>query len=115
MPFRLQGAPVTFQRIDDAGEFAAAYLDDVVIHSANWDDHVHHVREVLQHLQLAGLIIKPKKCQCAMSQCTYLGHVVRNGEVRPEMSKVNARNLSNAQNKETGPGISRSHRLLPEV
>ena len=95
MPFGLQGAPATFQRmmdilLADAGEFAAAYLDDVVIHSANWDDHLRHVREVLQRLERAGLTIKPKKCQFAMSQCTYLGHVVGNGEVRPEMSKVRA-------------------------
>ena len=40
MPFRLQSAPATFQRmmdilLADAGEFAVAYLDDVVIHSTN--------------------------------------------------------------------------------
>ena len=95
MPFGLQGAPATFQRmmdviLDDVGEFAAAYLDDVVIHSTSWDDHVRHLHEILRRLGQAGLTVKPKKCQIAMSQCTYLGHVVGNGEVRPEESKVKA-------------------------
>ena len=95
MPFGLQGAPATFQRmmdviLDDVGEFTAACLDDVVIHSTSWDDHVRHLREILRRLGQAGLTVKPKKCQIAMSQCTYLGHVVGNGEVRPEQSKVKA-------------------------
>ena len=93
MPFGLQGAPATFQRmmdviLDDVGEFAAAYLDDIVIHSTSWDDHVRHLRKILRRLRQAGLTVKPKKCQIAMTQCTYLGHVVGNGEVRPEQSKA---------------------------
>ena len=93
MPFGLQGAPATFQRLMDViladiGDFAAAYLDDVVIHSGTWKDHLQHVGEVLRRLGSAGLTIKPKKCQFAMSHCSYLGHVVGNGEVRPEESKL---------------------------
>ena len=81
MPF---GAPATFQRMMDSVvrecyPYAAAYLDDVVIHSANWEDHTCHIRRVLQKLRDAGLTVKPKKCQLAMSRCTYLGHVVGSG------------------------------------
>ena len=65
MPFGLQGAPATFQRmmdqvLADCSEYAAAYLDDVIIHSTCWEDHVRHVRDVLQKLRRAGLTIKPK-------------------------------------------------------
>ena len=49
-----------------------------------------HIREVLHRLGHAGLTVKPKKCQFAKSQCTYLGHVVGNGEVRSEQSKLQA-------------------------
>ena len=43
MPFGLQGAPATFQRLMDqvlrgVGDFAAAYLDDIVIFSETWED-----------------------------------------------------------------------------
>ena len=93
MPFGLHGAPATFQRMMDGvlrgcSEYAAAYLDDVVIHSSNWEDHLGHLRDVLTKLRAAGLTVKPNKCQIAMGQCTYLGHVVGNGQVEPEESKV---------------------------
>ena len=95
MPFGLQGAPATFQRMMDVllnemSAFAAAYLDDVIIHSETWDEHVTHVSRVFQCLDNAGLTVKPRKCQFAMSTCTYLGHIVGNGEVRPDASKVKA-------------------------
>ena len=95
MPFGLHGAPATFQRMMDdvlreCSDYAAAYLDDVVIHSTTWEDHTHHIRSVLSTLRGAGLTVKPKKCQLAMKTCTYFGHVVGNGEVRPEEGKVKA-------------------------
>ena len=95
MPFGLQGAPATFQRLMDGvtrgmEEFAAAYLDDLVIHSDTWEEHLSHVRLVLQRLREAGLTVKARKCQFGMEQCLYLGHIVGNGMVRPEMSKVEA-------------------------
>ena len=55
MPFGLQGAPATFQRMMDrlltgAYEFAAAYLDNLVIYSSMWSDHLHHIHSMLQRL-----------------------------------------------------------------
>ena len=92
MPFGLQGAPATFQRMIDIvlDDFAAAYLDDVIIHSQTWDDHIEHISTVFKRLADARLTVKPTKCQFAMSTCTYLGHVVGNGEVRPGSLKVEA-------------------------
>ena len=95
MPFGLQGAPATFQRmmdylVDGCGAFAAAYLDDLVVFSGSWEDHLIHLIEIFKRLRRAGLTAKPSKCQFAMHQCTYLGHVVGNGLVRPETTKVEA-------------------------
>jgi hypothetical protein len=70
--------------------YAAEYLDDVVIHSVSWDEHMEHVRNILEKLRQAGLTVKPKKCQFATARCSYLGHVVGSGEVRPEPSKLQA-------------------------
>ena len=58
-PFGLQGAPATFQRmmdilLNDAGAYAAAYLDNVIIYSKDWRDHVQHVKDVLSTLKNAG-------------------------------------------------------------
>ena len=45
MPFGLSGAPATFQRLRDQvlrglKEFAGVYLDDIVIYSSSWDEHL---------------------------------------------------------------------------
>ena len=92
MPFGLQGAPATFQRLMDRvlrglDQFAAAYLDDVVIFSSSWDEHLTHVKKVLARLRLTA---KPRKCQFGMSQCCYLGHIVGSGVLCPEPSKIEA-------------------------
>lgn len=95
MPFGLQGAPATFQRLMDivlAGtdSFAAAYLDDIVVYSATWGEHQRHLGEVLQRIQRAGLTIHPKKCTIAQEEVKYLGHVLGRGVIRPQKDKVEA-------------------------
>ena len=84
MPFGLCGAPATFQRMMDQiikglYKFTNAYLDDLIIFSTSWEDHLIHLRTVLSRLQELGLTTKPSKCQFAMTECTYLGHVVGTG------------------------------------
>ena len=105
MPFGLQGAPATFQRLIDRvlkgmESYAAAYLDDLVIHSRTWAKHLAQVRSVLQRLREAGLTAKPSKCQFGMAQCVYLGHIVGNGMVQPERGKLQGvEAFSNAKTK----------------
>ena len=88
MPFGLCGAPASFQRMMDEvihgmSQFTSAYLDDLIVFSATWEDHLSHLRAVLVRLREVGLTTKPSKCQLAMAQCTYLGHIVGNiGEAR---------------------------------
>lgn len=84
MPFGLQGAPATFQRLMDkvlAGttSFAAAYLDDIVIYSHSWSEHLVHLQEILQRIKKAGLTINPKKCSLAKNETSYLGYIFGGG------------------------------------
>ena len=95
MPFGLQGAPATFQRLIDSllrgvGDYAAVYLDDLVVYSGEWEEHLTHLRAVLERLRGAGLTAKPAKCKLGARQCVYLGHTVGNGEIRPESTKIEA-------------------------
>ena len=69
-------------------KFASAYLDDLIIFSSTWENHLTHLRAVLSRLQELGLTTKPSKCQFGMTECTYLGHVVGNGIVKPEAGKL---------------------------
>lgn len=70
MPFGLHGAPPTFQRLMDLvlhglSDFTSAYLDDIVIFSETWEEHLKHLQMVLRRIQEAGLTINPGKCALA--------------------------------------------------
>ena len=95
MPFGLQGAPGTFQRMMDSllrglSSYIAAYLDDLVTFSTSWKEHIKHVGVVMERLRSAGLTARPKKCQFGMARCLYLGYEVGSGTVHPEESKIEA-------------------------
>jgi len=95
MPFGLCGAPPMFQRminhvIRGMHEFNSAYLDNLIIFSVSWEDHIWYMFMLLDCLRSLGLTTKPSKCQLAMRECTYLGHIVGSGEVKPEKSKLQA-------------------------
>ena len=67
-----------------------SYLDDLVIYSSTWSDHLQHIRLILQKLQEAGITVKLCKCQFGMQQCTYLGFIVGSGLLKPEIDKLQA-------------------------
>ena len=95
LPFGLSGAPASFQRLMDRlingyQDFSAAYLDDLVIFSSSWEEHLDHLRKVLKRLQEASFTAKPSKCQFAMEQCVYIGHIVGSGTIRPASIKLEA-------------------------
>lgn len=95
LPFGLHGAPATFQRLMDCVlkeciGHAAAYLDDVVIYSESWEDHMTHLQDVLTRLEMAGLTINSKKCMWAQREVKYLGYLIGNGLVKPQVEKLEA-------------------------
>ncbi|XP_073727643.1 uncharacterized protein [Misgurnus anguillicaudatus] len=95
LPFGLHGAPATFQRLMNRvlqphQQYAAAYLDDVVIHSSDWESHLGLVQKVLDSLREAGLTANPKKCKIAYGETEYLGYTIGRGVVQPQEAKVGA-------------------------
>lgn len=79
MPFGLHGAPATFQRLMDkllqgCDGYSAAYLDDVVLFSHTWEEHMQHLSEVLGRIHKAGLTLNPSKCEWARQETRYLGY-----------------------------------------
>ncbi|KAL0200063.1 hypothetical protein M9458_003250, partial [Cirrhinus mrigala] len=95
LPFGLHGAPATFQRLMDVvlrphQTYAAAYLDNVVIHSEAWEDHLERLRRVLSELRRAGLTANPRKCHLAMNEAKYLGFTVGRGLIKPQENKIKA-------------------------
>ncbi|XP_056598991.1 uncharacterized protein LOC130417451 [Triplophysa dalaica] len=95
LPFGLFGAPATFQRLMDRilrphAAYAAAYLDDIIIYSNDWQRHMQHLRAVLSSLRRAGLTANPKKCAVGRVEVRYLGFHLGHGEVRPQIDKTAA-------------------------
>ena len=93
MPFGLQGAPANFQRMMDCllhglDSSSAAYLDDLVVLSKTWEEHLEQLCSILLPLREAGLTTKPKKSQFGMQHCVYLCHVVGGGIVKPQGDKI---------------------------
>jgi hypothetical protein len=83
MPFGLKNAPAKFQRVMDAelerggcSSFAFAYIDDLIIASDSWEEHIEHVAKVLRALENCNLKIHPQKSIFATNVVEYLGHNV---------------------------------------
>jgi transposase InsO family protein len=80
MPFGLVNAPATFQRAMDIilsgvrWEFVIVYLDDIIIFSNSFEEHLKHIDLVLQKLSEAGATLKFPKCHFFRKAVDYLGH-----------------------------------------
>src|SRR5277367_3885952 len=82
MPFGLTGAPGSFQAYindtirDCLDRFAVAYMDDILVYSNSLEEHILHVRTVLQKLLSAGLFAKLEKCEFHVQKISFLGFVI---------------------------------------
>ena len=94
MPFGLKNAPRTFQRVmdeilkEEIGEFVTVYLDDIMIYSKNFEEHMKHIDKVLGKLKENNMIVKLKKCQFGKRNIEFLGHIVGRDGLKPDEKKV---------------------------
>jgi hypothetical protein len=71
-------------------KFVLLFMNDILIYSRTLDDHVQHIRLVLQTLLQHKLFLKFKKCAFAQQNIEYLGHVLSNDGVSTDPSKIDA-------------------------
>ena len=97
MPMGLSNSPATFQRLmqhiipaDIRMKHALVYLDDIIIHSETFLEHIEHLDDILTRVSAANLKIKPKKVAFAQNSVKYLGHLVTSEGVKPDPSRVEA-------------------------
>jgi len=82
MPVGLTNAPATFQAyINHARQpfldrFCTAYFDDIWIYSENEEQHIKHVKQILEALTKAKLQVKPQKCEFHTNNVEYLGFII---------------------------------------
>lgn len=98
MPFGLHSAPACFQRLLDTiigPEFeprAFAYLDDLVLVSRSFKEHLKLLEEVFSKLREAGLRLNPAKCYFCKKELKYLGHIVNQQGIQTDPEKLSAIN-----------------------
>lgn len=94
MPFGLANAPATYQRlmVQCLGELHMVdcfiYLDDVIIFSATFEEHIEKLGRVLQRLREHGIKLSPKKCSFFQQRVKYLGFIVTADGIEADPEKV---------------------------
>jgi hypothetical protein len=71
-------------------KFVTVYLDGVFIFSRTLEEHLEHMRLVLQRLKEDGLNLRLKKCCFGLQEMEYLGYTVSAGKISVSTKKVEA-------------------------
>ena len=95
MTFGMCNAAATFQRLMECvlsgmiWKSCFAYIDDVLVGSRTFDEHLNNLQQVFSRLRKAGLRLKAKKCLFLREEVPYLGHVVTKYGIKPDPQKIN--------------------------
>lgn len=94
MPFGLCNAAQTFQRFMDEVvrglDFVVVYLDDVLVFSKSEEEHLEHIKQLLERFKKYGIIINAGKCELGVNEIDFLGHTISYKGVSPMKKKVEA-------------------------
>jgi Reverse transcriptase (RNA-dependent DNA polymerase) len=96
MSFGFCNVPATFMRlINDMlrlyiDNFVIIYLDDILIYSLIWDEHLEHVEKVFELLQSHQLCLNEKKYEFEQLSLMYLRFIISNGELKIDPNKMKA-------------------------
>lgn len=90
LPFGLKTSPAIFQRIlrnalkrNGLDDFSVNYIDDILVFSKTFDEHMDHLRKLLQAIHDEGFRLSLNKCNFAKSRVKYLGHIIENNRILP--------------------------------
>ena len=70
-------------------KYVLAYIDDIIIYSKTFEEHLSHLSDICRILKQAHFGLNPPKCESARTQIDYLGHNIKNGEIRPSLDNIN--------------------------
>ena len=112
VPFGLATTIRTFQYLmskvlTGLNNFAFMYLDDVLIFSETYEEHLHHLHSVFKKFQKAGVKIKLSKCQFLKTCLHYLSHRISANGLEPLLEKLEA-----IKNPAPTRNIDEAHQIL---
>lgn len=96
LPFGLKNSPSVFQRLmhrvlgDLMYHICMVYLDDIIVYSPTFEEHMEDLTTVLNRLRKFNLKIHPEKTILATDQVTYLGHLCSAASIAPDPYKLSA-------------------------
>lgn len=82
LPYGMMNSPMTFQCLmtkvleDLNFKIALVYIDDILIFSETFEEHLHHLKLVFTNLRAAKLKLNPEKCKFGTKTVKYLGHII---------------------------------------
>ena len=96
MSYGLTNAPSTFQRLSERcmGDMllrdCLVFIDDILVFSRTFGDHLDRLEAVFSRLQDNGLKLKPSKCELFKTSVEYLGHVISQEGIHTDPAKTSA-------------------------
>ena len=94
LPQGLTNGPPTFQRIvnqilgPSRWKHVLAYIDDIIVYSQSFTDHLRHVEEVCSVLKNANFKLNVEKCEVARTEILFLGHLINKGTIKPDPDNI---------------------------
>ena len=94
MPFGFTNAPAIFQRAmnetldSDLYQHCLVYIDDIMIYSKNYEEHLSHIDSVFIKLKNFNWKLKLKKCNFMQIKIEYLGHIIEQNQIGLHPRKI---------------------------
>ncbi|CAI6362171.1 unnamed protein product [Macrosiphum euphorbiae] len=97
LPFGLKISPAIFQRTlaniirkHNLNDFCINYIDDILIFSKSFKQHVQHIEYLLRTMKEEGFRLKMEKCNFAKNSLKYLGHIIEKNSITPLKDNLKA-------------------------
>ncbi|CAF4595448.1 unnamed protein product, partial [Didymodactylos carnosus] len=84
----LKNSPPTFQKVmintlKSCRSFCLVYLDDIIVFSNSFEQHLDHLKQVFAALEDKNITLNPPKCEIAVQKINYLGHTITETTATP--------------------------------